>query len=182
MRQVADNLCVSHSKVRYLLKKQNIPRRNRSTAIRFLNITKFNKQKFVIKSKLTNTESKLRISGIMLYWGEGTKSGNSVVFSNSDPDMIKLFLLFMRKICGVAENRLRALVHIYPDQNEVELKKFWSKVTGLSLKQFSKTFCHKGKQRAYKKISQYGTLSLRYSDKELLEIINNWIDSYRMPA
>ena len=117
----------------------------------------------------------------MLYWGEGTKGGNSVVFSNSDPDMIQLFLNFLRVICGIDEKRLRLLLHIYPDQNESKLKKFWSEKTKIPQAQFSKTFCHSGKNGTYKNLSPYGTISLRYSDKLLLNVINDWIKDYKLP-
>lgn len=147
-----------------------------------LHVTKFGKKQCNIKDNLSSEEENLRIAGIMLYWGEGTKSGNSVVFSNSDPDMLKLFLKFLRVICGVEEKRLRVLLHLYSDQIETDLKTFWSKITGIPLQQFSKTFIHERKKGTYKKISKYGTVSLRYSDKELLKKINNWLLDYRLPT
>jgi hypothetical protein len=146
-----------------------------------LHATKFGKKQCCIKHDLSLEDEKLRIAGVMLYWGEGTKSGNSVVFSNSDPDMVKLFLKFLRKICGVEEKRLRILIHAYGDQDENQLRLFWSDSTHIPSEQFSKTFIHKGKRGTYKTLSEHGTISLRYSDKSLLNIINNWIVEYRMP-
>lgn len=179
--QISDRLSISSSKARYSLEKQSIPRRDHSTASRMLHITKFGKEQCVVKNKLTIEENDLRITGIMLYWGEGTKSGNSVVFSNSDPQMIMLFLKFLRAICQISETRLRILLHMYNDQNENSLKKFWSKATNIPITQFSKTFYHHHTSGTYKKVSQYGTVSLRYSDKSLLETINKWISQYHMP-
>lgn len=180
--QISDHLKLSCAKIRYSLEKQSIPRRNHSEASRMLHVTKFGKKQCNIKDNLSSEEENLRIAGIMLYWGEGTKSGNSVVFSNSDPDMLKLFLKFLRVICGVEEKRLRVLLHLYSDQIETDLKTFWSKITGIPLQQFSKTFIHERKKGTYKKISKYGTVSLRYSDKELLKKINNWLLDYRLPT
>jgi hypothetical protein len=178
VQQIAEKLQVSPSKAIYVLAKNKIKKRKIGEAIRFLNITKFNKSVFKIKENLNKDEEKLKIAGVMLYWGEGTKSGGTVTFSNSDPVMIELFIKFLRKICGIAEDRLRVLLHIYIDQNEKELKSFWSKITDISESQFSKSFVHKKKGGNYKKISQYGTISLRYSDKQLLTIINGWIKDY----
>lgn len=179
VKQIADNLGIGYSRIRYSLDKQSIPRRNHSKASRMLHLTKFGREQSNVKDNLTAEEEKLRIMGIMLYWGEGTKAGNSVAFSNSDPDMIIIFLKFLREICRVDEKRLRLLLHLYLDQNEINMKHFWSNITDISLSQFSKTFIHKQKRGTYKKISRYGTISLRYSDKELLNTINNWLAEYR---
>ena len=174
-QQIAEKLNLSSSKVRHILEKNGIKKRKISEAIRYLNITKFNKGTFKIKENLNVQEEKLLIAGVMLYWGEGTKSGNCVTLSNSNPEMIVLYLKFLRNICGVSENRLRVLLHIYSDHDEEKIKHFWSYITKISVSQFSKTFIHKKKSGSYKKNSEYGTISLRYSDKQLLEIINGWI-------
>ena len=175
VQQIAEKLNISSSKVRYVLEKNDIKKRKISEAIRFLNITKFNKGAFKIKENLNEQEEKLCIAGAMLYWGEGTKSGNCVTLSNSNPEMVGLYLKFLRNICGVSENRLRELLHIYSEHDEKKIKNFWSRITQIPVTQFSKTFVHEKKGGTYKKNSEYGTISLRYSDKKLLEIINGWI-------
>jgi hypothetical protein len=175
VQQIAEKLKISSSKIRYVLEKNKVVKRKIGEAIKFLNVTKFKKREFKIKEILNNSEEKLKIAGTMLYWGEGTKSGGTVTFSNSDPVMVKVFIKFLRNICGIAENRLRALLHVYPDQDEKKLKYFWSKNTNIPVSQFSKSFVHIKRGGSYKKSSQYGTISLRYSDKWLLTIINNWI-------
>jgi len=180
-QQISDHLGIGCSKVRYALDKQRVARRDHSFASKMLHLTKFGKKQCNVKENLTEEEEHLRIAGTMLYWGEGTKSGNSVVFSNSDPQMIKMFLRFLRELCGIEKTRLRILLHTYENQDEDQLKSFWSDLTNIPTSQFSKTFCHTKTKGTYKKISLYGTVSLRYSDKELLNIINNWISQYKMP-
>jgi hypothetical protein len=178
VQQISENTNLAASKVRYVLGKFNIEKRNISEAIRYLNITKFKKEKFSIKNNLNSCEEKLKIAGVMLYWGEGTKNGNTVAFSNSDPEMISFFLKFLRKVCNISEKRIRALLHVYENQDESKLKKYWAKKTGIPSDQFSKSFVHKKKAGSYRKNSDFGTISLRYSDKELLKIINNWTKEY----
>ena len=39
----------------------------------------------------------LHVMGCMLFWAEGSKSRNSVKFTNSDPDMLRLFVRFLRE-------------------------------------------------------------------------------------
>ncbi len=178
VQQIADFLGITIFKVRYILDKRDIQRRNLSQAIKYLNITKFKKGTFKVKDNLDIRQEKLRIAGAMIYWGEGTKFGNSVVLSNSDPGIVKLFLQFLREICGIAENRLRIVLHYYPDQKEEELIRYWMKITKIPRSQFSKSFQHQKLSGSYRRISQFGTVSLRYSDKELLGIINSWIREY----
>ena len=38
----------------------------------------------------------------MLYWGEGSKARNGVVFTNADVDMLRFFLRFLRESYGVS--------------------------------------------------------------------------------
>lgn len=176
---IAEKLDISPSKVVYWLEKNNISRRNRSEAGYLNHEQRFNKLSCNIKKKLSPKEEKLLITGLMLYWAEGSKKNNGhIAFSNSDPKMIQLFLKFLREVCGVYENRLKILLHLYKNQNELKLKKFWSKNTGIPLTQFNTSCVHKGKTGTYKKKSRYGTISLRYCDKKLLEQILKRIDSY----
>lgn len=174
-KQIADLLNISVSKVNYYLRKHNIQKRDISTAVRSLYITKFNKKEFKLRKNLSYKDELLKITGTMLYWGEGTKKGGTVGFSNSDPDMIKLYLKFLRRICGISEKRMKVLLHYYPDHDKNELIKYWSKITKLPTSQFTKPYVHKPKKGTYKKYSSHGTISLRYADSKLLDIINCWI-------
>lgn len=174
---IAERLGFSVHKVQYWLEKGNIDRRKPSEATTLAHIKRFNKIPCKIKTNLNAEQEKLLIAGVMLYWAEGSKKNNNyVAFSNSDPDMIKLFLNFLREICGIQENRLHLLLHIYTDQDEKELKSFWSRATKIPLIQFNRTYIHQGKIGNYKKKSQYGTVSLRYGDKKLFDQIIKWIE------
>lgn len=58
----------------------------------------------------------LHAKGCMLYWAEGTKKRNSVLFTNSDADMLELFLQFLRHCYGVLEERVAFSVNCFaPD-------------------------------------------------------------------
>ena len=172
MAMIAKELNISINKVQYWLEKNSISRRNRSKAGYLANEQRFNKFPCKIKRKLSQKEKELLLAGIMLYWAEGWKKNSTCVsFSNSDPKMIQLFLKFLREICGAYEERLRTVLHLYEDQNELRLKKFWSRVTRISLNQFQAPYVHKAKPGTYKKKSRYGTLCVKYCDKKLLEQI-----------
>ena len=179
MAMIAEKSKISIHKVRYWLEKNNIPRRNRSDAGYLTHIHRFNKRPCRIKAKFTPEEEKLLIAGIMLYIAEGSKKDRrSVALANSDPKLIQLFLRFLRETCGVHEERLRIIPHFYTDQDEKKLRKWWSQITGIPLTQFCKSYIHKAKKGTYKKKSEYGTISLRYNDKKLLNQILQWIKEY----
>jgi hypothetical protein len=40
----------------------------------------------------------LHVAGCMLYWAEGWKNRNQLSFANADPDMIRLFVRFLRSL------------------------------------------------------------------------------------
>lgn len=177
--QISQKLNIPVSTINYHLSKSNIEKRSISEAITAINTTKFGKKSFVLRENLSQNEEELKIAGIMLYWGEGAKSGSTVKFTNSDPFMIQVFLNFLRKICGIHEERLKAILHLYPDQNKFSLLKYWSKTTKIPLERFYKTNIHKGKIGTYKTKSSYGTICINYSDKRLLQSILTWIEQFK---
>ncbi|MFA4999859.1 MAG: hypothetical protein WC545_00665 [Patescibacteria group bacterium] len=179
MVQIASELKMSPSSIRYWLDKNNVKRRTINEAINTWYLTKLHKKPFQLKTKFTTKERELKVAGIMLYWGEGGKTKNMVRFTNSDPEMILTFLNFLRKICGVQEERLKALIHMYPDHNEDKLKLFWINTTKIPKERFYKSFIHEGRKGTYKKKSKYGTLAIYYSDQRLLKTILEWINDYK---
>ncbi len=76
-----------------------------------------------------------------LYLGEGGKTLKraSVLFGNSDHNIIKLFLELMRKCYSIDEHKFRCTVQCRWGQNEEELTKYWSRVTGIPKEQFYKS-------------------------------------------
>lgn len=89
------------------------------------------------KKRIQNlSHRELMLIGAALYWGEGTKSDNngktqSLVFTNSDPDMVDVYMRFIRKIYNVPDIRIRGEIHVYPNTNVDETREFWAKVTRL---------------------------------------------------
>lgn len=136
---------------------------------------------FKLKTKLTPNEENLRIAGIMLYWGEGAKSSikqKGIDFANSNSEMIKVFLKFLRIICGVNEKRLRMYLYCYIDQNIGEIKEYWSRITKIPLIQFTKPYIRKDFHKEKIGKMKYGLAHVRYSDKRLLLQIEQWIEGY----
>ena len=73
----------------------------------------------------------LFVIGTALYWAEGTKQkphniAQRVVFTNSDPAMLRLFLQWLRDICHVPNDLLTFELYIHTSGDNEAAKRFWS--------------------------------------------------------
>jgi hypothetical protein len=173
--QIAAKLGIPFWSLYYFMARSDIARRNRSEAAY---ISSSLKPQFKIKTSLSTREEKLKIAGTMLYWAEGTLRGNTVDFANSNPNMVELFLMFLRQVCGIDEQRLRLYLYAYPQHDVTNIKSFWSKVTGISLEQFTKPHINLNGSNPSTRRLPYGVVHVRYNDKKLLTTIAHWIDEY----
>jgi hypothetical protein len=55
----------------------------------------------------------LHLTGCMLYWAEGSKNRNGVQFTNSDADMMRTFVEFLRRCYGVRRDDLRLTLNVH---------------------------------------------------------------------
>jgi hypothetical protein len=69
----------------------------------------------------------------MLYWAEGAKCRNVVVFVNSDVDMLRLFLRFLRRSYGVsdADVALSVNCHVTNGLGPAQITDWWLERLGL---------------------------------------------------
>ena len=145
-------------------------------------IIHFEKKKpsFRRKECVSKRAQELRAMGAMLYWTEGykTKKSNGIDFANSDPDMIKVFVDFLRSTYELDESRFRAYVYCHSDQDIEAVETFWSKLTNIPRSQFTKPYVRSDFRKRGRKM-QYGLLHVRYADKKLLRDILNLIESYK---
>lgn len=117
----------------------------------------------------------LFIAGLMIYWGEGNKaSPHRVGIANTEPQMIKLFVNFLTKVCSIKSLIIKSWILIYPDLNEDECIKYWIENTGLVKEQFYKTITIAGKHKT-RKLS-YGVCSVGVSSAYLKRKIMKWIE------
>src|SRR3989344_2398066 len=92
------------------------------------------------------TDKDLLLIGAMLYWAEGAKQkehnvSQKIAFSNSDEKMLKLFLLWLKKIANVSEGRIFLELYIHKSANRFEAIKFWERVLN---KKVNKVYFKKG--------------------------------------
>ena len=132
----------------------------------------FNDEAINLLKKIKSTNELDALLCSILYWAEGSKSGSLVSFTNSDPQMISIFLKLFRSAYVIDESKFRCLVHIHEYHNDTEEKQYWSKTTSISTDQFNKSYLkpHTGKR---KKLNYHGTISIRYYDSKIAVRINS---------
>lgn len=121
-------------------------------------------KKFGVETIGDLNERELLIAGLALYWGEGSKKDRKVQFCNSDPQMIRFLLVWLKRCFGIEMDDLRCWVGI----NEIHaareqmVREFWSSTTGIPLKQFRKTsFKRVQNKKVYENYNtHFGTLSI----------------------
>ncbi|ALV38791.1 hypothetical protein [Streptomyces sp. CdTB01] len=89
------------------------------------------------------TDRELFLVGVGLYWAEGAKSKpyrrqERVTFVNSDPDMITVFLAWLR-LLSIEPERLRFAVQIHETADIPGSEQFWADHVGVERSAFLKT-------------------------------------------
>jgi hypothetical protein len=82
----------------------------------------------------------LLIAGVALYAGEGFKGAGAVGFTNSDPQMVRLFMRWFRSFYEVDESRLRVRLYLHQGLDLEAAVSFWSDVTAIPGRQFTKPY------------------------------------------
>jgi hypothetical protein len=117
----------------------------------------------------------LFIAGVMLYWGEGTKSPKQgVKFTNSDPEMVSFYVQFLRRSCQIPIRLIRAYVLIYPDIEPKTAQAYWVKKIGLPWENFTKSVHIKGRH-ATRRLG-WGVCTVSVSSTYFKQKMLEWID------
>ncbi|MEI6581013.1 MAG: helix-turn-helix domain-containing protein [bacterium] len=115
----------------------------------------------------------LFLTGLFLYWGEGTKAQNSLVaLTNTNPSMLKFFIKWL-KLFGIENKDLKVKLHLYSDMNIKKALDFWSKELNIPKDQFHKPYIKKTDSRSitYKNGFGKGTCSVILGSRDLWEYI-----------
>jgi len=122
----------------------------------------------------------LKLIGSALYWAEGnTKNRHCIRFSNSDPLMIKAMIRFLREVCKIPDEKIKARIHLYPGINQQKTTNYWKKITRLPKRNFHPpqiqvSRASKGKRP--RNTLPYGTLHLRAGNTEITCKVKGWIE------
>jgi len=123
--------------------KENILENNR----RIANISRVDKAVSVKKASdyaLTHvdnlTDRDIFVFGLGIYLGEGSKTGNQIRVVNSDPRIIKFSMVWFKRCFGVTDANFHLRLHLYPDNDENRVIRFWMRALGLKKLAFQSTY------------------------------------------
>lgn len=125
-------------------------------------------------------EDPLFLTGIMLYWGEGEKQQkySLVRLANSEPEMIRIFYLFLTNFLKISPDKIGAWLLLYPDLIDTVQKGFWSKATGIPIDRFNKSMYIKGRHPT-RRLS-YGVCTVFVNSRAFKERMLKWIELYQV--
>ncbi|MBI5220357.1 MAG: hypothetical protein HY978_00785 [Candidatus Liptonbacteria bacterium] len=132
------------------------------------------------------SKRELMIIGTVLYWAEGSKEkderpGSSAKFTNSDPRMVRLYLKWLKDVCGVPEESITCSIIIHENHKYRlgEVIKYWAECTGFSTAGFTQIYFKRHKPKTNRKnigLKYFGILSVKVNgSSHLLCKIQGWI-------
>ena len=138
-------------------------------------------------SEIRNLDkSDLMLFGLALYWAEGSKQkehdpSKEVIFSNSDPAMIKVFLKWLERCVEIPKRRIIFEVYIHETYKRTpkELLSYWSALTRYPLGRFKRVYFKKNKVSSFRKnrgVDYHGVLRIYIRrSTDLNRKITGWI-------
>lgn len=118
------------------------------------------------------------VAGCMLYWAEGCKT-NGLYVANSDERIIIFMIKWFKKYLEIGTDRIKVYLHIHNNDNDLKIKKYWSKLTDIPLQNFGKSFVKAPGTGHRKNILRYGIIRIQITGKgveDLRHRIIAWID------
>jgi transposase-like protein len=123
-------------------------------------------------------------AGVMLYWGEGDKANkNAVRLSNSDPEVVRFFLGFLRTYFGLEDSRVRVTCNLFADHviRQPQIERYWLDVLNLpetALRASTVNVYSKYSQKKRQNKLPYGTCRLAVHDTRIVQSIFGSIQEY----
>jgi hypothetical protein len=125
----------------------------------------------------------LHMAGCMLFWAEGSRERNAVIFTNSDPAMVRYFARFLRECFALEDERMRITCNLFADHEERqrEIEDFWLNAVGLPRSQLNKSIVNiysKHSQKKRRNKLPYGTCRLVVCDTAVVQSIYGALQEY----
>jgi transcriptional regulator with XRE-family HTH domain len=117
--------------------------------------------------------------GCMLYWAEGGKQRNEITFVNSDPNMMLIFIKFLRQELLVPDDRMRIHLHCHAtDIDEIaRIQLYWLDILQLPRSALKNTNIKIGSEKSHH-ILINGVCGLRVHSTEYVQHIFGAIQEY----
>jgi transposase-like protein len=123
------------------------------------------------------------VAGCMLYWAEGEKDRNALRFYNSDPEMVRLFVFFLKKYFALWDEEIKITCNLFADhvQRQREIEQFWLDVAQLSARSLCKSYVNVYSKHSKKKRTNrlpYGTVRVTVTRTRVIQSIYGSIQQY----
>ena len=133
--------------------------------------------------EIARRQDPLHLAGCMLFWAEGDKCRNAVRVANSDPEVLRMFLRFLRQCYGAPVERVAISCNLFADhiQRQREIEDFWLRTLGLPRSCLRKSIVNvysKYSQKKRKNKLPHGTCKVVYSDTQTVQSIYGAIQEY----
>jgi hypothetical protein len=109
-------------------------------------------------------ELALTMYALALYAGEGGKAEGAMIFANSDPALIRVFLRWLRTEFEIDEQRLHVGLYLHADLDLDAAVAHWSSVTGIPSQQFHKPYRAVVDESMRHNRHVFGCVRLTYAD------------------
>lgn len=118
-------------------------------------------------------------AGCMLFWAEGSKKRNSVIFTNSNSQMLLFFVNFLRKFYQINNDRisLSFQYHLENEVSEDDIFSHWINFLGLEGCKKQKPYCKPNKSMRKTKF-KYGIVRISINDTKIVNRIWGSIQEY----
>jgi transcriptional regulator with XRE-family HTH domain len=126
----------------------------------------------------------LHVAGSMLYWAEGDKhSKNSARLANSDPELVRLFVQFVRATFAIEADRFRVTCHLFADHlaRQRAIEGYWLSVLGLHERSLCRSIVNVYSKYSQKKRTNrlpMGTCHVAVHDTRVVQSIFGAIQEY----
>ncbi|MHB8903742.1 MAG: hypothetical protein ACYC40_01395 [Patescibacteria group bacterium] len=118
------------------------------------------------------------VAGCMLYWAEGCKT-TGLAITNSDERVILFMIKWFKRFLNIDNDRIKVYLHIHNRDNDLEIKNYWSKLTGIPFQNFGKSFVKAPGTGHRKNILQHGIIRIQIHGKgteNLRHRIMTWVE------
>jgi len=100
------------------------------------------------------------VAGVVLYWGEGSKTRNALDLSNADPAALRTFVKWVRDYLDANAEFVLSL-HLHEGNDEAAARRYWTQAVGLPNARFTKTFTKPAGTGHRKNHLKYGVCRVR---------------------
>jgi len=123
------------------------------------------------------------VAGSMLYWAEGEKDRNALRFYNSDPEMVRFFVVFLKTYFDLRDEEIRITCNLFADhvQRQREIEQFWLEVAQLPESSLGKSYVNVYSKHSKKKRTNrlpYGTVRVTVCRTRVVQSIFGSIQEY----